>query len=359
MTIQSVLNELTLPKPVCAGNDFPFAAAYLDHGHVYGMTRGLIDAGGTCRYVYSPHAKPRENFLNAFPGVKAVDDFDVILNDPEIKMVASAAITSERAGIGMKVMQAGKDYFVDKAPFTTLEQLEEAKKVAQATGKKYMVYYGERLHSEAGMAAGYLLEAGLIGDVVQIIGLGPHRLNAPGRPAWFFEKARYGGILTDIGSHQLEQFLHYSGAKDATVAHAMVRNCANPAYPELEDYGEATLVADNGCSFSFRVDWLTPDGLGSWGDGRTLILGTEGYIELRKQLDIGHSPERNHVFMVNGQGQYHENVTGKVGCPFFGQLITDCLNRTEMATTQAHAFKAAELSLLCQRYADEHPLSVR
>ena len=39
------------------------------------------------------------------------------------------------------------------------------------------------------------------------------------------------------------------------------------------------------------------------------------------------------------------------GYPFFGQLILDCLNRTENAMTQEHAFKAAELCLTAQEKA--------
>ena len=52
--------------------------------------------------------------------------------------------------------------------------------------------------------------------------------------------------------------------------------------------------------------------------------------------------------MVNDQGEKYMNAVGVTGYPFFGQLILDCLNRTENAMTQDHAFKAAELSLKAQ-----------
>jgi predicted dehydrogenase len=171
------------------------------------------------------------------------------------------------------------------------------------------------------------------------------------RPGWFFEHKKYGGILCDIGSHQIEQFLYYSGAKDATVTEAAVGNFANPAYPELEDYGHANLIADNGATNHFRVDWLTPDGLRTWGDGRTFILGTKGFIELRKYLDVGRDTGGDQLFLANGEGGQLLSLAGKVGFPFFGQLILDCLNRTERAMTQAHAFKAAELCLRAQAQA--------
>jgi predicted dehydrogenase len=185
------------------------------------------------------------------------------------------------------------------------------------------------------------------------MGLGPHRLSLASRPAWFFERAKYGGILCDIGSHQIEQFLHYAGAKDARVSNARVVNFNNPEHPEFEDFGEANLIADNGASNYFRVDWFTPDSLRTWGDGRTVILGTEGYIELRKYIDVAQEPFRSDtLILVNGDGEKLMNLSGQVGFPFFGELILDSLNRTENAMTQAHAFKAAELCLLAQQVAD-------
>jgi predicted dehydrogenase len=204
---------------------------------------------------------------------------------------------------------------------------------------------------ECAIHAGDLVHDGAIGRIVQVIGLGPHRLNKASRPAWFFEKAKYGGILCDIGSHQFEQFLFYSGATEAEITQAAVGNLDNSDTPEFEDFGEVSLLGNNGSSNYVRVDWFTPNGLSTWGDGRTIILGTKGYIELRKYVDIARDKTSDHVYIVNDRGEQHIEVHGKVGFPFFGELILDCLNRTEKAMTQAHAFKAAELCLRAQKTA--------
>ena len=336
------------PAPVVKPGEFPFAAVALDHGHIFGQCNGLLEAGGDLRYVYDPDPAKVTNFLKTYPQAKPVERLETILDDPAIRLVASAAIPSERGPLGVRVMQAGKDYFCDKCPFTALEQLEAARKTAAATGRKYMVYYSERLHVESAIFAGQLIAEGAIGRVVSVMGLGPHRLNAPSRPPWFFEKAKYGGILCDIGSHQIEQFLSFSGATDATVTEAAVANYANQDYPELEDYGHANLVANNGATNYFRVDWLTPSGLRTWGDGRTIILGTEGFMELRKYIDLARDASGDHLLLANAHGEKEFSLHGKVGFPFFGQLILDCLNRTENAMTQAHAFKAAELCIKAQ-----------
>lgn len=336
------------PSPVVKPGEFIIAAAHLDHGHIYGQCNGLLEAGAELKWVYDPDEKKVAAFQARYPQVKPARSLDEILADPAIKLVTGAAVPSERGPLGVRVMEAGKDYFTDKTPFTTLSQLDAAKAAVARTGRKYMVYFSERLHVEAAMHATDLVAGGAIGKVIQVIGLGPHRLGKSGRPAWFFEKEKYGGILCDIGSHQFEQYLTYSGATDATVTQAAVGNFANPDKPELEDFGEASLLGDNGTSNYIRVDWFTPDGLSTWGDGRTVILGTKGYIELRKYVDVARDKAGDNVYLVDDSGERHLNVAGKVGFRFFGELILDCLNRTEKAMTQAHAFKAAELCLRAQ-----------
>jgi predicted dehydrogenase len=335
------------PNKVVKEGEFIFAAVSLEHGHIYGMSYGLIEAGGMLKWVYDPDPEKVKTFCSAFPGVKAARSEDEVLLDKSVHLVAGAAITSERCALGLRVMDAGKDYFTDKAPLTTLEQLEQAKAKVRSTGRKYAVYYSERLHVESAVFAGQLIEQGAIGRVIQVIGMGPHRLGK-NRPAWFFEKEKFGGILCDIGSHQIEQFLYYTGAKDATVQFSRVANYNNKEHPNFQDFGDASLVADNGATNYFRVDWFTPDALDSWGDGRLFILGTKGYIEVRKYIDVARDSDGDQVYLANDEQVTRIPVKGKVGYPYFGSLILDCLNRTENAMTQEHAFKAAELSVKAQ-----------
>ncbi len=339
------------PAPVVKPGEFIFSAAHLDHGHIYGMTNALLEAGGTLKYVYDRDPNRVAQFVKTYPQVQVALTEQQVLDDKDTHMICGAHITSERGPFGLRVMGAGKDYFTDKAPFTTMAQLNAAKEMVKATGRKYMVYYGERIHCQAATLAGEMIQAGEIGQVVHVEGFGPHRLMAHARPAWFFEKEKYGGILCDIGSHQIEQYLYFAGEEEAQVTYSRIGNYANPDHPELDDFGDCNIVGEKGTSNYFRVDWFTPDGLRTWGDGRTLIIGTKGYIELRKYVNIATDMEGgDHVYLVNGQKEQYYNADG-AGCPFFGQLILDSLNRTENAMTQHHAFKAAELCLQAQEKA--------
>ncbi|MDR0535680.1 MAG: Gfo/Idh/MocA family oxidoreductase [Puniceicoccales bacterium] len=343
----------TKARAVVKPGEFVFAAAYLEHGHINGQCNGLTEAGGTLKWLYDPN--PQNPLLAGLrkkhPQARVARSLDEILDDKAVHLVAGAAVPNVRGPIGCRVMQAEKDYFTDKTPFTELGQLADARRVVAGTKRKFMVYFSERLHTESGMHATDLVKQGAIGKVIHVLGLGPHRLSKKSRPAWFFRREEYGGILCDIGSHQFEQFLTYSGATDAVVADASVANYANPDTPELEDFGQATLIGDNGVSNYIRVDWFTPDGLRTWGDGRIFIIGTKGTLELRKYLDLARDKTSDHVFLVDAEGEKHIPVSGKVGYRFFGELILDVLNRTETAMTQAHCFKAAELCLKAQAQA--------
>lgn len=341
-----------IENKVVEPGEFNVGITALDHGHIFGMSNGLLESGATLKYVYDPDPEKVAEYTEQFPMVEVVDSLDTILNDESIKLVAAAAIPNKRSALGNKVMKAGKDYFTDKTGFTTLEQLNETKEVVKETGRKYFVYFSERLHVEGAVYAGQLIKEGRIGDVIQVTGFGPHRLDKEKRPDWFFNKEEYGGILADIGSHQIEQFLYFTGNENAEVLHSKVANYANPSTPELEDYGDATLVGDNGATFFFKVHWFTPDGLPTWGDGRTFITGTDGYIEIRKYVNLGEEEvSGDHVYVVTHDGVEEHHVAGKVGFPFFGELILDSINRTENAMTQEHIFKAQELCLVAQEEA--------
>lgn len=339
------------PNPVCEKGEFRFAAIGLDHGHIYGMTNGLTEAGGELLWVYDPDPVKVKAFCEEYPQVKAASSEEEVLNDASLQTVAGAAVTSERCALGLRVMDHGKHYLSDKAPFTTMEQLESARAKVAETGLIWAVCYGERVHNESAVFAGQLIKDGAIGRVLQVINIAPHRLNAPSRPDWFFKHDKYGGILCDIGSHQIEQFLYYADVDDANVVYSRVANYNHPEYPELEDFGDALLAASNGATMYFRVDWFTPNGMSVWGDGRTFILGTEGSIELRKYVDVARDSQGDHVFLVDGEKEQHFCVSGKVGYPYFGQLILDCLNGTENAMPQRHTFLAAQLSLEAQAQA--------
>jgi predicted dehydrogenase len=359
----NVKQEVVEPDPVDATppqHHIRFAVIGLDHYHIMGMTAAVLRGGGEVAAVLSTNTeglkeKQLADFRAQFGDVKIARSEDEILQDPSIQLVAGAPIPDQRAPLGIRVMQAGKDCLSDKPAITTLEQLAAVREAVQATGRKFAIMYSERLEVRAAVHAGRLIQAGAIGRVVQTVNLAPHRVNAPARPAWFFDKARYGGILTDIGSHQVDQFLYYTDSSKARVVAAQTANLNWPQHPQFEDFGDMMLSGDGGAGY-VRVDWFTPDGLGVWGDGRLFILGTEGYMESRKYIDPAGREGGNHLLLVDkNEIRYLDCSQGSL--PFGRQFVADIVNRTETAQNQAQALLAAELVLTAQTNATSPVLS--
>ncbi len=337
--------------PVCERGEFPVGVVGLDHGHIYGMCNGLHEAGAEIALVYDPDPKKVEQFRKAFPEARTARSEAEVLHDRDIRLVAAAPIPAQRADLGCRVLDHDKDYFADKPPVTTRSDLERVRRMTTETGRLFAVYYSERIHVEASVLAERLIHEGAIGRVVQVINIAPHRISLHQRPAWFFEKHQYGGILVDLGSHQIEQFLYYAKAGSASVVSSRVGNYKFKEYPGFEDFGDATLSGENGAVSYMRVDWLNPDGLAAWGDGRLFVLGTEGYIEVRKYVDVARDTEGDHVFLVDHKGEHYYSAAGQEGFPFFGRLIRDCLDGTRTAYSQDTAFKAIELAIDAQEKA--------
>jgi predicted dehydrogenase len=326
-----------------------FSVIGINHGHIYGQIEATIRGGGQLYSFYAREPDLVAAFQKRYPDAKVARSEDEILQDKSIQLVLSAAIPVERAPLGIRVMKSGKDYMVDKPGITTLEQLAEVRKVQAETKRIYSIMYSERLENKATVKAGELIAAGAIGKVIQTIGLGPHRMNPKSRPAWFFERDKFGGIICDIASHQFDQFLYFTGSTEATVVSSQTGNVHHPQYPQFEDFGDVMLRGNQGVGY-IRVDWFTPDGLNTWGDGRLTILGTDGFMELRKYTDLGGRTGGNHLFVVDGKETRYVDCSN-VELPYGTQLINDVLNRTETAMTQQHCFLATELALKAQHQA--------
>ncbi len=329
-----------------------FAVIGTDHNHILGITAALQRGGGELVAVYSSDPGGLTEFQKRFGDVKVAKSEDEILNDPSIKLVASAAIPDQRAPIGIRVMRHGKDFLSDKPAMTTLEQLAEVRKAIKETNRIFGIMYSERLEVKAAVKAGELVKAGAIGRVVQTVNLAPHQINQPHsrpRPDWFWDTERYGGILCDIGSHQADQFVYYTGSTTADVTASQIANVNHPDKPKFQDFGDMMLHGNGGAGY-VRVDWFTPNGLGVWGDGRLFIVGTEGYIELRKYTDVARQKAGNHLFIVD-QKQARYIDCNNLDLPFGAQFVSDIVNRTHIAQDQEQALLGMELVLKAQKNA--------
>jgi predicted dehydrogenase len=335
-----------------------FAVCGMSHDHIYGMIGAVQRGGGELVAAWAGEPDKLAQFKKRFPAVKIVATQEEILNDPSVQLVLSSQIPNERAPLGIKVMKRGKDYLSDKPGVTSLEQLAEIRHTIAETGRIYAIMYSERLEVKAAVYAGQLVQQGAIGKVIQTINIAPHQIFQPGggmngggggRPDWFWHPATYGGILVDIGSHQVDQFLFYTGSTQAEVAESQVSNVRHADHPQFQDFGDMVLRGNRGLGY-VRLDWFTPGGLGTWGDGRLFILGTEGYIEVRKYTNVAVKSQGNNLFIVDKEKARYIDCNNMT-LPFGPQFVADIVNRTRLAQDQTQCLLAAELVIRAQMQA--------
>jgi predicted dehydrogenase len=331
-----------------------FAVCGMSHDHVHGMIGAVQRGGGELVAYWGAEPDKLAVFRQRYPGARRAATQDAVLNDPSIQLVLSSQVANERAGIGVRAMKAGKDFLSDKPGITTLDDLSAVRKTIAETKRIFAIMYSERLEVRAAVYAGELIKQGAIGKVIQTINIAPHQIvqngglagGGIGRPEWFWNDAQFGGILCDIGSHQIDQFLYYTGSTRAEVVASQVSNLRHPDRPHFQDFGDMMLRGDAGFGY-VRLDWFTPDGLGTWGDGRLFVLGTDGYMEIRKYANIAVSKQGNNLFVVDAkQARYIDCSNGPL--PFGPQFVEDIVNRTHNAQDQAQCLLAAELSIRAQ-----------
>jgi predicted dehydrogenase len=334
-----------------------FAVCGMSHDHIYGMVGAVQRGGGELVAAWGGEEDKVAAFKKRFPDVKIVKTQEEILDDPSVQLVLSSQIANERAPLAVRAMKQGKDFLSDKPGMTTLEQLAEVRRTIAETGRIYAIMYSELLEVKAAVYAGVLVKQGAIGKVIQTINIAPHQIvqrggdagGAAPRPAWFWNPEQYGGILCDIGSHQVDQFLFYTGSQQAEVVESQVANVRHPEHPQFQDFGDMVLRGDRGLGY-VRLDWFTPDGVGTWGDGRLFILGTDGYIEVRKYTNITVKQQGNNLFIVdNKQARYID--CNNMPLPFGSQFVADIVNRTHLAQNLDECLLAAELVLKAQKNA--------
>ena len=324
----------------------------IDHGHIFDMLDEMLKEGCTCDFFWTEDSPlTLKEFNKKYPNIKRVENKSDILNNNKIDMVLISSIPKNRAGLSIEVLNSGKDVMVDKPGCTTLDQLEDLKRTVKKTGKIWSVNFSERFHVAAVAKAEQLVLEGKIGKVKQTMGTGPHRQGNYERPDWFYNRESYGGIITDIGSHQIHQFLVFTNSNEAKITHAMVENTTQKKFPGFQDFGEVNLSGNEGHGY-IRLDWFTPDALPTWGDGRLFILGDKGFIEIRKYTDLAKSDSGNHLYYANNEEVKHIDC-GDVKLPYFGNLISDVINRSETACSQELTFLTMELAIQAQELSEK------
>jgi predicted dehydrogenase len=328
-----------------------FAAIGLDHRHVYDMTEGLLNAGAECAGYNPDTTDPRvlAGFRKRFPDVSEASR-ERLLDDPSIEFIVLSTVPRDRAALAIEAMRRGKDVVSDKPGVTTFEQLDSIRRVVRDTGRLWSICVG-RVASPAIQEALRVVRSGELGRLVQVISLAPHRLNRALRPSWFFDRPAYGGIINDIGVHSIDQFLALADVAEAEIESATI-GAFGTAPDGFEDFAEITLRTPSVRGYC-RVDWFTPDGLPTWGDGRLFLVGTDGTLELRKNLDLEGRPGGNHMF-VSGKHQTRYQDCSALPVTYYRDVLAAVRTRDFASLPQEQVFTVCRMALQAQANAQRY-----
>ncbi|WP_410790172.1 Gfo/Idh/MocA family protein [Kribbella sp. C-35] len=197
---------------------------------------------------------------------KVFTDHQQMLREVEPEVVMVAGIYGDRGQVVVDALNAGCHVIADKPLCTTLEDLDAIAEAADRTGRHVTLLLEKRYYPVTLAALGI---ADRLGTIHGVTSSGPHKLNRPTRPAWFFERARYGGLLNDLAVHDIDAALLFTGLTSGIVSGSIVDS----------SYGVATLSGP-GAVITAGVDWMNPAGSPVHGDYRMKLVGTEGTAEL-------------------------------------------------------------------------------
>jgi len=323
------------------------ALAGADHNHLYEIIDRLVKAGAEA-VAHTAEGQFFEHY-SGWQAESVERSYDDILADDSIDLIVTAAIPNRRASIALAAIEAGKHVVSDKPGLTTMDQLDAVcSAVAGRPGRPWTVLFTERFENRAINEAVRLARSGAVGTVVHVVGAGPHTMWAKRRPDWFWDPDATGGILVDVGSHQVDQFVSITGAAaaDVSVVSSMVGNVASSDHPAMQDIGSMTLAA-GAVVGDHRLDYLTARGLGTWGDCRLMIVGTDGTIEARANVDVAGADGAEHLIVVDAGGTRRIDISGVV-VDWAELALADVADGGERLMTQQHAIDVTDVCLRAQ-----------
>lgn len=329
----------------------------IEHLHLFEMVDGLVAAGAET-VCHAAEAGPLSDMYVGWRTESEPRSVHAVIADDSLDLVVLAGVPSSRAGIAVQALRAGRHVLAAKPAVTTLDDLALVDEAARDADRRWWVFFSERLVNRAVSESVRLVRAGAIGELVAVSGAAPHMLAPTGRPHWFFDRELSGGILCDLAAHQADQLLALAGLGSTEVVTATVANVANPDHPELQDLGRMSLrhVTDDGrvVLSHHHVDWLSPAGLGTWGDVRLVITGTGGTIEVRSNIDVAGEPGAEHLILVDGERAARVDCSG-VELDWAQRLVADVESGSDTLVPHAHTVAACDVVLRAQAVAEiEH-----
>lgn len=326
--------------------DIKIAMAGLAHGHGVGFLGSALNLGGVSVTGFYDD----ENPANAQEASKQFNapvysNLDELLQNSGANTLITAAINSSKADIIVKAIDTGLNIISDKPLVTTMEDLNRITDALERNKNVKLYLMLSERYNPVLVTAKKLIDAGEIGQIVSIINMRPHRLKPEGRPAWMFDSSLYGGIINDLGVHDIDIATYLSGSDVQEILAASTSNMRYTEFDDFNDNGEAMLRLKNGCIVFILESWLTPEKYPHHGEMKFIVHGTKGQIiadpQNSKVTLYSDTKEQQDVEIIYPKETYVSDPLKYFSNP----------NHKASVTTQ-DGLKAQKAALACQMRAD-------
>ena len=328
--------------------EIKIAMAGLAHGHGIAFLDSALKFDGVSVVGFYDD----ENPLSAQEASKTFNapvynDLDELLQKSGANTLLTAAINSSKADIIVKAVEAGLHIISDKPLVTKMDDLNRITDALEKNKNVKLYLMLSERYSPVLVTTKNLIDAGEIGQVVNIINMRPHRLRPQGRPAWMFDSKQYGGILNDIGVHDIDIAVWLSGCEVDKILAASVSNKRFNEFDDFDDNGEAMLRLKNGCIVFILESWLTPEKYPHHGEMKFIVHGTKGQITVdpqNKKVTIYSDSKKQHNVKVKNPAETYVSDPLK----YFSNI------KHEATVTTQVSIQAQRVALECQLVADRN-----
>jgi predicted dehydrogenase len=167
------------------------------------------------------------SLASALPGVATYSDYDALIADPSVDLVAVCVPVTLHAAVARAALRAGKHAFVEKPLALTTDdcdRLVDEARHGEVRGVRSAVGFNLRSHRLV-QEARRLVQSGRLGNIELLRTVWTADWTGRNRPEWHSTREQGGGALLEIGSHLVDlwRFLLDS---EVEVVHALSTSAA-------------------------------------------------------------------------------------------------------------------------------------
>ena len=273
--------------------------------------------------------------------------YEDMLNDPQIDIIGIGNYYGARGKMAIDALRAGKHVIADKPLCTSLEELNEIKRLSKEKGLCVGLMLNMR-HDKNVLAAKKIIDDGLIGQVHNIQFGGQHPLMYGKRASWYFEKGKHCGVINDIAIHGIDLLPYMTGFEISDIVGARCWNAYAKEEPDFKDCGQFMLTLSNGAGVIADISYSVPDSIGFnipyYWDFR--IWGSDGMIAFSANSD-------GVELYKNGEENVSKIKGIEIDDNYLDAFLDELDGKGSSLLSSEEIFKSSQMTLLIQQKANQ------